>query len=211
MARKLTRKEKRRINKAKFRLQQRRRNLKRACVGKAKTKRGRARKARSPKCRYHKKRLPVNKRRLKRAYAKVRGRKRTSTRRKGRRTAARRNPGSVVKSLRGGGSLELHRTGGNQGLLYGHNARGELVLDRSGSYDSLFRLMRSIKTTAALNAKARKSEWDMLARDNPRRRRTRRNCGTMRNAPIKRGDLSALRRVIASHAKGRKRRTARAR
>ena len=214
MARTLTRKENRRLNTAKFRLAQRRQNLKRACVGKAKTKVGRRRKARSTKCRYHKARLPKNKAALKRARKSRRKPARRSKRTSARKSTARRtrrNPETTRRELKGGGQIQLHREGANTGLVIGINGRGEMVLDFRGDYDEAYRIYKKIRNTAALNRYVRTMEWDMVSADNPRRRKsrsrkaTRRNCGVMRNAPISKRDLTALRRVVAKHARrGRK-------
>lgn len=198
MARTLTRKQKSRINKAKFRLAQRRKHMKRACVGKARTKAGRRRKARSTKCRYHKSRLPKNKRALKRA--RKGGRK--GARKSSRRAKTRRNPATVSKHLKGGGEIVISGSGSSV-IVRGYDRSGDMIYDESMSYDAAVALAKRIKTTSALENMAEKASWSMLAMDNPRRRKTRRNCGTMRNAPISKRDLSALRRVVATHARGR--------
>lgn len=208
MARKLTRKEKRRRNKALFRLQQRKRNLKRACVGKARTKAGRRRKARSWKCRYHKAQLPKNKRAVKKAYRR-KGRK--PVRRVRGRTKARRNPATVDRALRGGGSISIHNQG-DRSVFMAYGRSGELLIDMRMPYAKAVRLARGFRNTAELEEWADEQAWATLSRDNPRRRgrkSTRRNCGVMRNAPIKRGDLSALRRIIASHTKKRRKKARR--
>jgi len=214
MARTLTRKEKRRLNKAKFRLTQRRKNLKRACVGKAKTKVSRRRKARSTKCRYHKARLPKNKAALKLARksrrkparkSKRTSARRTTSRRKSTSRRTRRNPETTRRELKGGGQIQLHREGANTGLVLGFDGRDKMILDFRGDYDKAYRIYKKIRNTSALKKYVEEMEWDLVGADNPRRgrgrKRVRRNCG--RNPPIAKKDLAALRRVIATHARGR--------
>lgn len=203
MAKKLTRKQKRSRNKALFRLRNRRRNLKRACYGKARTKKGRARKLRSWKCRYHKKHLPRNKRAVKKAY-RVKGRKTRGRRR------ARRNPGSVQRTLRDGSVVTLSPVG-SAAILRVFSPEGDLVDDRKLSWEAGMKALHKHKSGKRYARRATSSAWRMVAADNPRRRRSRRNpaqfptpFASALNPRISRAEAKAMLSVLRRHKYGRR-------